>query len=95
VLIEDQTALEKLRWQTTPRRNEYARGVAKWVSLSPKFMAEIGRLGAAARVASTTARQRQKWAKLGIMTRLNNSTARQRSAWAKKAVTARWRKGTP
>jgi hypothetical protein len=81
-----------MRERVKPRNESYARGVVKWVSLSPKFMAEIGRLGAISRVANSTKTQRRKWARAAIEARFANSTPRQRSAWARKAVIARWRK---
>src|SRR6516225_9292151 len=61
VLVEDQTALEKLRRQTTPRRNEYVRAAATHVVLTFRFMQKIGRKGAQARINNSTKQQRRKW----------------------------------
>jgi hypothetical protein len=93
--VEDSVALEKLRRQTTPRRNEYVRSAATYVTLRRDFMVAIGRLGAIARFNNSTPAQRRKWARAAIKTRFENSTMKQRQAWARTAVIARWRKANP
>ena len=57
LLVEDSVALEKLRRQTTPRRNEYVRSAATYVTLRRDFMVAIGRLGAIARFNNSTPAQ--------------------------------------
>ena len=95
LLVEDSVALEKLRRQTKPRRNEYVRSAVTLVTLRREFMREIGRLGARARVDNSTPAQRRKWARAAIKTRFENSTMKQRQAWARTAVIAHWRKANP
>src|SRR5215469_7832857 len=69
LIVEDKAALERLRRQTTPRRNEYVRADATHVTLTFRFMQKIGRLGAQARVDNSTAEQRQAWARKAAIAR--------------------------
>ena len=63
LIVEDKAALERLRRQTTPRRNEYVRADATHVVLTFRFMQKIGRLGAQARIDNSTKQQRREWAR--------------------------------
>jgi hypothetical protein len=67
--VEDKTAVEKLRRQTTPRRNEYVRAAATHVVLTFRFMQKIGRKGAQARINNSTKQQRRKWARRAAIAR--------------------------
>jgi hypothetical protein len=45
VLVEDKTALDKVRRQTEPRQNQYVRDGAVHVELSRRFLQKIGAQG--------------------------------------------------
>jgi hypothetical protein len=68
VLVEDRTALERLRRQTTPRRNEYVRATPSIV-LTVRWFRSIGRKGALARIAKSTKQQRSAWARKAAIAR--------------------------
>jgi hypothetical protein len=69
VLVEDRTALEKLRRRTTPRQNQFVRAGATHVTLTFRFMQKIGRLGAQARIDNSTKQQRSAWARKAAIAR--------------------------
>jgi hypothetical protein len=73
--VEDKTAVEKLRRQTTPRRNEYVRAAATHVTLTFRFMQKIGRMGAQARIDNSTKAQRQEWARNAAIARWRKATS--------------------
>jgi hypothetical protein len=89
--VENKAALERLRRQTTPRRDEYVRADATHVTLTFRFMQKIGRLGAKARVATTTKAQRQEWARKAATARMAELTPKQRTALMRALVLKRWR----
>jgi hypothetical protein len=91
VLVEDRTALEKLRSQTTPRQDVYVRADATHVTLTFRFMQKIGRLGAKARIATTTKQQRQEWARKAATARMAELTPKRRSELMRALVLKRWR----
>ena len=73
LIVEDKAALERLRRQTTPRRNEYVRGGATHVTLTLRFMQKIGRLGAQARIDNSTKQQRHEWVRNAAIARSRKS----------------------
>jgi hypothetical protein len=95
LFVVDEEAERRLKERVLPRNSSYVRNGATYVTLTTKFLQEIGRKGARARINNSTPTQRRKWAKVAIRARYENSTARQRQAWAQKAVRARWRKPNP
>ena len=70
VLVEDRAALARLR-KTTPRNLSYVRS-APSIVFTVHFFRRIGRLGAQARVAATTKKQRQEWARKAAIARWRN-----------------------
>jgi hypothetical protein len=74
VLVEDRTALEKLRSKTTPRNSSYVRS-APSIVFTVRFFKRIGRLGAQARVDNSTKAQRREWARHAAIARWRKDTA--------------------
>ena len=72
--VEDKAAVEKLLRQTTPRKAQYVRGGATYLTLTTRFMQKIGRKGAQARVDNSTKEQRREWARKAAIARWRKYT---------------------